>query len=384
MLYTVLFHRLRQTRSFNSVIKGICFALLLAPLWLNAQQTSPTAEIGLYQWQKSTTEPYRGKQDDICFVNERKGWYVNGGGNIYHTTDGGTTWANQINKPGTFFRCIGMVDSLVGVAGNIGTDYFPNVSDTIPLYRTVDGGKSWTPIDKSAIKGPYPKGLCAIEVLKVPYVNHGKLDYKTTIYAGGRVGTPAFLLKSTDQGATWTSQDMNGLTSMILDVKFLNAKEGFICGASSGDVAASNAVILRTEDGGKSWKKVYQSTRPYELTWKGSFPTDKVGYVSIQSYNPDTTVKQQYIVKTVDGGKTWTELPLVNRQCREFGIGFVDADRGWVGTLCGGYQTLDGGKTFTKVPIGNACNKIRFIKLADGSSFGAAIGVEVRTLRIPK
>jgi hypothetical protein len=34
-------------------------------------------------WTKLTTEPYNGKQDDICFVDENLGWYVNGGGNIF-------------------------------------------------------------------------------------------------------------------------------------------------------------------------------------------------------------------------------------------------------------------------------------------------------------
>jgi photosystem II stability/assembly factor-like uncharacterized protein len=191
-------------------------------------------------------------------------------------------------------------------------------------------------------------------------------------------------MKSTDLGQSWTSQDMNAQTSMILDIKFTDAKTGYICGASDGDVGSSNALILRTTDAGKSWQKVYQSMRPFELTWKASFPTKSVGYVSIQSYNPDTTIKQQYIVKTIDAGKTWQEIPLVNKQCREFGIGFIDENRGWIGSICGGFQTLDGGKTFTKAPLGQACNKIRFITLPDGSSFGAAIGVEVRTLRIPK
>lgn len=334
------------------------------------------------EWVKMNTEPYRGKQDDICFLDEKIGWYVNGSGNIFKTTDGGQNWTKQLSKPGTFFRCIGMVDSLVGVAGNVGTEYFPGVTDTIPLYRTQDGGKSWTPVTE--IKGPYPKGLCAIDVQKVPFVNHGKLDYKVTIWAAGRVGTPAFLMKSTDLGKSWTSVSMNEKTAMIFDVKFLDEKVGFICGATNGDVAQSNALILKTEDGGKSWNKVFQSSRPYELTWKVSFPSAKTGYVSIQSYNPDTTVKQQYIVKTIDGGKSWTELPLVNKQCREFGIGFLDEKVGWVGTTCGGYMTTDGGATFTKTPLGPACNKIRFIKLADGSVFGAAIGVEVRTMRIGK
>ena len=38
-----------------------------------------------YSWEKLETEPYRGKQDDITFVNKNTGWYVNGyGQNFSH------------------------------------------------------------------------------------------------------------------------------------------------------------------------------------------------------------------------------------------------------------------------------------------------------------
>jgi hypothetical protein len=40
------------------------------------------------KWQKLETVAYRGKQDDIFFLNADLGWYVNGGGKIYKTIDG--------------------------------------------------------------------------------------------------------------------------------------------------------------------------------------------------------------------------------------------------------------------------------------------------------
>lgn len=88
-------------------------------------------------WQKLNTEAYPGKQDDICFINQQTGWYVNGYGRIYQTKDGGNTWTKQLEQKGTFFRCIAFLDSLRGFAGTVGTEYFPNVTDTIPLYKTI-------------------------------------------------------------------------------------------------------------------------------------------------------------------------------------------------------------------------------------------------------
>lgn len=337
--------------------------------------------IGLSQdmaWKKLATEAYPGKQDDITFTDENTGWYVNGYGALYHTTDGGATWQKQFEKKGTFFRTVAFIDKNTGFIGNVGTDYFPNVTDTIPLYGTKDGGKTWNPI---AYKGPYVKGLCAIDVVKEQYINHGKIDYKYHLYAVGRVGSPANIMVSHDAGTTWTSQSMNADCKMLFDIKMFNKNEGFVCAASSEDITQSNAMILKTADGGKTWQKVYQSARPFETTWKVSFPTRETGYVTIQSYNPDPAVKQQRIAKTTDGGKTWKEINLVeDNTAREFGIGFIDDKHGFVGTMNSGFETKDGGATWQKTDLGRACNKICIYKTEAGKIYGYAIGLNVYKL----
>ena len=326
-------------------------------------------------WEKLPTEPYPGKQDDIVFVDENTGWYVNGFGKIYHTIDAGKTWEMQIEKKGSFFRTIAFLDKNIGFAGTVGTDYFPNVTDTIPLYGTKDGGKTWNPVP---YKGPYVKGLCAIDVVKEQYINHGQIDYKIHIYAVGRVGSPANMMVSHDAGETWTSQSMTEDCKMLFDIKMFDKNNGIVCAATHEDISQSNALLLKTTDGGKNWKKVYQSTRPFETTWKVSFPTDKIGYATVQSYNPNPAISQQRIVKTIDGGETWQELNLVNEAtAREFGIGFLDENHGFVGTYRSGYETKDGGKTWNPVDLGMACNKIRFYKDSQGKTYGYAIGVNV-------
>jgi photosystem II stability/assembly factor-like uncharacterized protein len=324
-------------------------------------------------WRKLNTERYPGKQDDIAFINEKEGWYVNGYGTIYHTKDGGENWEKQLEKKGTFFRCIAFVDSLKGFAGTVGTDYFPNVSDTIPLYGTTDGGKTWLPV---SYKGDYVKGLCAIDIVKEPFINHGKTDYKVHIYAVGRVGSPANMMVSHDGGLNWTSNSMDKDCKMLFDIKMFDKNIGYACAATSEDISQSNALILKTADGGKTWKKVYQSNRPFETTWKVSFPSEKVGYVTIQSYNPNT--KQQSVAKTIDGGETWKEINLVeDAGAREFGIGFIDENHGFVGTMNSGYETKDGGLTWKPINLGMACNKIRIYRDSNGKIYGYAIGVDV-------
>jgi hypothetical protein len=164
-------------------------------------------------WQKLKTDPYSGKQDDICLISSKTGWYGNGAGKIYRTTDGGDNWELMAHQKGTFFRCLAFIDSLSGFAGNVGTDYFPGVSDSIPLYRTTDAGRSWSPVE---YKGPYVKGLCALQVLKTKYINHGVLAERVEIYGVGRVGSPSMMIYSADGGKSFQSWEVTS-SQMLFD-----------------------------------------------------------------------------------------------------------------------------------------------------------------------
>ncbi len=337
--------------------------------------------INPFEWKKLNTDAYKGKQDDIFFADAKNGWYGNGSGKIYRTTDSGTNWQKVMDKEGFYVRCLAFLDSLHGFVGNVGTDYFPGVTDTTCMLETVDGGISWKPV--TAIEGPYPKGLCAFDVYKKLTINAGNPNYVNTIRAAGRVGGPAFLLTSTNNGKTWKSENLTSQTAMIFDIKFVSEKVGFICGASNEETEKSNALILKTIDGGTTWKKVYQSNRPFELTWKCSFPSEKVGYVTIQNYNTDEATAQRYIAKTTDGGDTWQELPLdKDLAVRQFGVLFANEKLGWVGTTTGGYQTRDGGATWLKTNLGKYTNKFRIMPTPTGKKV-VGIGAEVWQLQLP-
>ena len=328
------------------LIARMLLALVFGPI-LQAQSSGlpdagKTVTHESSEWRKQETVPFKGKQDDIFFVSEKIGWYGNGEGLLYKTEDGGEHWELQWKKPGTFIRALGFVDEHVGVLGNVGTDYFPGVKDETPLYRTADGGETWTPV---SISGPKPKGICAIDVFRKPFINHGVLGYKTTIRAGGRVGGPAYLLRSVDEGLTWISQDMSGLTAMILDVKFVSECVGFIAGATDVDVEKAHALVLRTGDGGKTWQKVYDGSRPWEITWKLAFPTDQVGYVTVQNYDQYASNKKRVVAKTSDAGLHWAEVLVAeDHELTEFGIAFLNSLHGWLGGAKQDYETVDGGK----------------------------------------
>lgn len=327
-------------------------------------------------WETLPTDAYPGKRDDISFADARHGWYGTGKGDLYATQDGGAHWAKVASKPGTFIRALGFADENVGFIGNVGVGYYPGVTDTVPLYRTDDGGKTWAPV---RFEGAAVAGICAIDVLHTARIFQGALVPHTIITAAGRVGGPAALLRSVDDGKTWQSLDMSRWTGMILDVHFVDERTGFVAASSSGDAKTTNAQILMTRDGGASWTEVYRSNRPSELVWKMSWPSAKIGFGTVMSYDQSNVHK--VVVKTTDGGKTWRELPLVdNGKAVELGIGFVDPSHGWVGTTAGGFKTDDGGKTFTTSPIAVAANKFRIVPQGQGQSAIYVIGTAVQRL----
>lgn len=136
--------------------------------------------------------------------------------------------------------------------------------------------------------------------------------------------------------------------------------------------------LYRTQDGGATWTQAYRSTRPLENCWKMSFPSRRIGYATVQNYADGAT--ERVVIKTTDGGASWRELPLVSdARVREFGVGFINDDWGWVGSSTTGFETRDGGASWQPIEMGRAVNKIRVVR--DGGVTRAfAIGVNVSRL----
>lgn len=360
-----------------AALAALAFA---APLAAEDAAPARAAESSAGEWRTFATEAFRGKRDSVSFVDDSHGWYGTGAGDLFATTDGGATWAKVASRPGTFVRAVGFVDRMNGFIGNIGTDYYPGVTDTTPLYRTRDGGKTWEAVDTG---DKTIKGVCAIDILKTQRIYQGTLVPRTVIHAAGRVGGPTGILRSTDGGETWSVIDMAAHAGMILDVKFFDENTGLVFAATHPDPAQAEGLVLRTEDGGKTWKEVYRSGRKLELIWKASFPEGSdTGYATVQSYDPARAT--QLVIRSDDKGKIWREIVMAeDATARQFGIGFVSKDVGFVGTAAGGFATKDGGKTWERAPIARAANKFQAVPTEKGVRL-YAIGTEVQAIDLPR
>lgn len=310
-----------------------------------------------YLWDPLPSPPAQFRYNDIFFVEPNVGWTIHPYsphsiidpkplGEIYKTTNGGTTWIKQLGDKKNHFRCVAFADELHGWVFSLGTTRFdpPDTYDSTLIYATTDGGTTWTPKQEN-INGPLPAGMCGASVVD-----------DSTVFVCGRYTGPAHFMKTTDKGTTWHSTDMTSRLEMLIDCHFFSRDSGIIVGGSKMNTDSSQAVLLFTSDGGITWTERYRGEHKGEWFWKISFPTDHVGYVSIESITGPT-----HGIKTTDKGETWQGMPISSKHYTIQGIGFVNEKVGWVG----GYdmkalETNDGGLTWSETSIVNNINRFRF------------------------
>ena len=200
-------------------------------------------------------------------------------------------------------------------------------------------------------------------------------------------------MKTVDGGATWTAWDMTPHAALLVDTYFIDSECGWVVGGrvhpvtpdqrrcpNPADRSNIKPVVLYTEDGGQTWvDRVADLQDEFPLGewgWKIQFLTDQIGFVSLENFCEGA------ILKTVDGGLTWTRLGIDDPQMNANleGVGFVDADHGWVGgwgsaNASAGFSSVssDGGLTWSDAnDIGLFINRFRF--LGDPVTVGYASG----------
>jgi photosystem II stability/assembly factor-like uncharacterized protein len=181
-----------------------------------------------WEWQSSVL----GFANEVCFPSAHVGFMVGGG--IAKTTDGGASWLKQ--TAGAELAAVCFTDTNTGTA----------VGSTVML-RTTDGGVNWTDVP----------GMTNYMLTGVSFT-----DANTGTAVGNDQSPATIIIRTTDGGTTWTNQSsgLPGYTTLTA-VRFVDAQTGIVVGTTSTDAESAGptgysiGVILRTSNGGSTWKQ---------------------------------------------------------------------------------------------------------------------------------
>ncbi len=206
----------------------------------------------------------------VTFPNEKVGWTCGRWGCILHTTDGGKTWVRQKSGTDYTLSSIFFVDPKKGWA----------VGDGGTILHTTDGGKNWV-----RQKSPVPYFLMKV--------------YFVTPLKGWIVTEQTHILSTDDGGNTWYIQ-FKDVDLILKSISFCDLFHGWAVG--------EYGFIYHTRNGGKSWEKQAGKVKISEVTGDiegGNFLFD------VMAISPKIAWAigiEGYVIKTVDGGKTWREV----------------------------------------------------------------------------
>ncbi|MBV8489581.1 MAG: hypothetical protein JO199_03550, partial [Candidatus Eremiobacteraeota bacterium] len=272
---------------------------------------------------------------------------VSYGDGVYKTTDGGKTWTN-VGLRGTRYISRILVDPsnpqhvVVGALGDVFAD-----SPDRGAYVTLDGGKTW---NKTLDAGP-ETGVSDLAMSpKAPNVIYaGVWEFQRrpwTFHSGGdRDG----LYRSTDGGATWTRLTGHGLPAG------LTGRIGVAVAPSDPNVVyalieSAHGILWRTTDGGETWQLISSNTlvdqRPFYFS-----------HVEVDPKNPDRVfTASTQMAQSTDGGNTFKAIGKeIHGDFHAIWIAPNDPSRMIAGEDGGYAITVDAGKTWvfwTNVPIG--------------------------------
>jgi len=247
--------------------------------------------------------------------------------------------------PNLFAVC--MPDSLINSRKR---DIFFAVGEKGTFLSSKDGGSSWT---------TWPSLL--------PGENYSDVYFKNE-NEGWIAGSSGILLHTENGGKAWNPVDLQ-TTSYLTKIFFVNEYKGFILGSES--------LLYNTVDGGKTWQKAlseiteetYGDPFIFELFNDMAFADDKVGWIAGES---------GLILKTEDGGKTWKQQSLGDTKANINTIAVLDRQRALAGGEQGAFfRTVDGGKTWEKKditifeqgtePLKNQIFKIALLPFGEGA-----------------
>ena len=328
-------------RTARSSSRGLVLALTATVVALWARPSAAVDRIPLAELRQNLFA--------TCFVSNDEGFMVGDLARIFHTTDGGKTWAHSEAPNKLSLVALSCVDKThlwaSGQAGEIvfssdgGATWqlqtsgikrqlldiaFANpqrglaVGDFGTMVRTDDGGATWSKVALPAdVKLP-PDVAEVVEPgdIVLYSVTFADADHA---WAAGEFGT---ILASNDGGVTWRQQNSSVETSLF-GVSFADTQRGWAVGIE--------ATLLATTDGGSTWhKEAIQTPKGfllalYDVQVRGNYGW-AVGNSGFLLNSQDAGATWQLVSVPIQMGSSWLRgLSLFTD-----GRGFIVGARGLV------------------------------------------------------
>jgi photosystem II stability/assembly factor-like uncharacterized protein len=323
--------------------------------WALSEQAVLRTTDGGLQW-KNVTPPHTvlTQKSIATFLTASLAWVAtpltNGTtAQVLRTTDGGQTW-QQSTVQATFLRQITFVDSQHGwiLSGWRATG---GPAEAVSVFRTSDGGKTW-----SNVANALPASTDMPPPGHLPYGGQKSGIHFLNTSTGWITGTVvvndlAWLYVSHDGGSTWYQQSLSlptGVPSAQLSPvspTFFSTTDGILPVIFSDGVTGRGIAtdIYVTHDGGTTWK----NTMPLAAAF---------GIIDFVDMQHGWVTDGMVLYNTSDGGQHWAKLsPGANFRQITY-LSFVSSTTGWAigrqsNTSSFLLKTTDGGKTWTPIPI---------------------------------
>lgn len=262
----------------------------------NVVQLEKTTDGLTFKSVASTGIPSSAIYNGLKFVDENTGFITAGvapgASCIYKTSDGGKTWAA---------KSCGVTGSLRVAYSSQGISFsstklgvLVGVLDLTKPYVgiTTDGGETWKPITTTM---PFLSAGSAAILSPTHLLVTGNYDA-----GGGTLVNASYLTR--DGGATW-KKVRDGVAIGAGTYDFLSDTTGYLWSGCTGAGAATNSCVVKTTDGGDTWTVPSTAFIPINIAAM-AWADATHGMLSGGEISPATGPA---VMLTSDGGKTWTK-----------------------------------------------------------------------------
>ncbi|MFN4961108.1 MAG: YCF48-related protein, partial [Bacteroidota bacterium] len=219
----------------------------------------------------------------VAFPTTTRSYFTASNGILYFSADRGVTMDPILTDFDVQLTDVAVRGDTIWACGT-GAFSVPTASRRPKVFRSVNGGASWT-----TISAPFTAGSTAQSLNDIEFPTH---------LVGYMSGNRDTIWKTTDGGATWAKLPLPtpGVTPQITytDLQALDANTVFVTGNGF-----PRQVVYKTTDGGQTWTNI-----------SGNLSTLGIGNINgvrMHDGNNGFVVRPGgFLCKTTNGGQSWT------------------------------------------------------------------------------